>query len=72
MLEIEGRLVEMERREIEPTMVYYKPVWEPLGALASFTDVAMDTPQQKREVWLAKSCPVTKDDFAIFMLDRIE
>ena len=72
MSEIGGRLIEIERKEIEPTMVYYKAVREPMRVIANLIDVTMEGPQSKREVWLAKARPVTKDDFAVFLLDRID
>lgn len=77
MTELGGRLMEVERREIEPRMVYYKAVREPisLGVIASDVTTSL-TP--KRERWVCVSRPIGNIDssktnnFAVFLLDCIE
>lgn len=64
--------MEIERREIEPTMDYYTAVREPITAIRAVADIDITTVTTKREHWRCISRPVTDKDPAIFLLIGID
>lgn len=72
MTEVAGRLMEVSRREIQPTQIYYCAVMEPMQ-LKAITDLEYSQPlTPKKERWVCHSKPVGDKDFAIFLLEGIE
>lgn len=72
MTELGGRLMEVERREIEPRMDYYRAVREPVELRAIANPEITPALSQKREHWVCHAKPVTPNDFAVFLLRGIE
>lgn len=71
MIEFGGRLMEIDRRDISPTTIYYCAVREPMQA-KFLTKQYVDVSIAKREVWRCHSVPQGKDGFAVFVFDGIE
>lgn len=72
MTEIGGKLMEVGRREINPSPVYYFAVQEPMQAKVMYNPDITQPPVMKRERWAMHSKPISEDDFAVFLLDGIE
>ena len=71
MTEVGGKLLEIDRREIVPTPVYYCAVREPVQ-MRALSEVTTQPPVMKRERWVAQSKPAHEKGFAVFLLDGIE
>lgn len=73
MTELGGKLVEIDRRDIKPSPIYYCAVREPIQYRAiSEAEMTQTTLAIKREKWSAHSMPNHPDGFAVFLLDSIE
>lgn len=72
MTEIGGRLIEIDRREVNPNPVYYCARHEPVQMRAITTDTVAETLAVKRERWLAHSMPNHPQGFAVFLFEGLE
>jgi len=72
MTEVGGKLMEVERRVIRPTDVYYVAVRNPITVMAMGHCDYTQPHTVKKERWICKSRPVNDKDFAVFMFDRFE
>jgi len=72
MIEVDGKLVEKERREIRPTSVYYKAIHNPLEMRAFSNEKIPNIPTVRMERWICVAKPSTEKDPAFFLLDGIE
>lgn len=72
MTEIGGRLMEVERREVEPRPDFYRAVREPIELRAIADPDVTSNLIPKREHWVAHSMPSHPKGFAVFLLDGIE
>lgn len=64
--------MEIDRREIKPSPVYYCAVRESASYKALTGDEMSLQPTTKRERWVCHSMPVLETDFAVYLLDGIE
>ena len=65
--------MELERREIKPTMVYYRSIIEPLRLDAASDGLTtVNTPTSKMEKWVCVSKPLDERSIALFLLEDIE
>jgi hypothetical protein len=72
LTEMGGKLVEKERREIKPTPVYYRAIFDPLEVRVLANGEIPNMPTVKRERWICVAKPFTEKDPAFFLLDGIE
>lgn len=72
MTEIGGRLMEVERREVESRPDYYRAVREPIELRAISNPEITQVLTPKREHWVAHSMPNHPEGFAVFLLQDIE
>jgi hypothetical protein len=72
MTEIGGRLLEVERREVEPRPDYYRAIREPIELRAIKNPDIVPVHVARREHWVAHSMPNHPDGFAVFLLHSIE
>lgn len=72
MTQFGGKLVEIERRDIEETRVYYSAVREPIQLKVLMGDKIPEQPLTKKERWVCVSVPYSKDGFAVFVFDGME
>lgn len=72
MSEIGGRLIEVDRREIEPTTDYYIAARKPIQVIMEKDVEKLQSPISEREHWIMVSKPLTHNDFAVFILRGIE
>lgn len=72
MTQVGGKLLEIERRDIKETEVYYCAVREPVQMRAIADPEMTQPPVMKRERWLCHARPHTPNGFAVFLLDGIE
>ena len=68
MQEINGRLEEVERREIKPTTQYKKAILSPISA--SKETRIDEVVHYETEIWVMVSSPLGDRGFAIFILDH--
>lgn len=72
MTSLGGKLIEVSRRDIKPSPVYYCAVHEPVQAQVLYDAKIAQTITPKRERWVAQSMPITDAGFAVFLLEGIE
>jgi hypothetical protein len=72
MIEQGGKLIEKERRDIRPSPVFYKAIYDPLEARVLANGEIPNMPTAKRERWICVAKPFTEKDPAFFLLDGIE
>ncbi len=71
MTEIGGKLMEIERREIQETDRYYVAVMPPMSMQALSLD-ATGPIDAKKQVWLAASMPYGQSGLAVFLYSHDE
>lgn len=72
MVEIGGRLMEVERADITPTPVFYRAVRDPIELRAIISADIPQAPIAKREAWVCQSMPITEPGgFAVYLLDSV-
>lgn len=75
MREFAGRLMEVERRDIEPRMDFYRAIIPPLEVQTVTDPNITQSAEPKKEHWVCHSRPVNfndQKDFAVFLLKGIE
>jgi hypothetical protein len=72
MKEIGGKLIEQERRDIRPTPVYYKAIYDPYAVRVLANGEIPNIPTAKRERWICVARPMNEKDPAFFVLEGIE
>lgn len=70
MTQMGGRLLEIDRRDIEPVSVYYCAVRE-VTSVEGDRNVPSSL-EPKKEKWVAHSMPNSPEGFAVFLLDSLE
>lgn len=72
MIEMGGKLIEKERREISPSPVYYKAIYDPLEVRVLANGEIPNMLTGKKERWICIAKPFSQKDPAFFVLDGIE
>ena len=72
MREVNGILIEKERRDIRPVPVYYTAIHDLLEVNVLANREVNDMSSVKRERWICVAKPFSEKDPAFFLLDGIE
>lgn len=72
MIEMNGKLIEKERRNIRPSPVYYKAIYDPVEVRVLANGEIPNMPTAKKERWICIAKPFSEKDPAFFLLNGIE